>query len=125
MKPRVVHSPDPVRRTSADRNLRYAWISVGLMVVGFVAAQLIGQGLMSMQGYDADESAPLGAIALAVIPAMVVMLLPAAAAVWFGLRARHQGRDSGLVPALLGGLLGAGQLALNLLGLLALLLGFE
>ena len=33
------------------RLLRLAWISVALMPVAFVAAMLIGEGLISLQGY--------------------------------------------------------------------------
>jgi hypothetical protein len=56
-----------VRSTgSADRDLRRSWVAVALVPVAFVLAMLVGEGLLSAQGYDpATPAIPVGAILLA------------------------------------------------------------
>jgi hypothetical protein len=83
------------------RALRLAWVSVALIPVGFVAAMFIGEGLLSAQGFEseAEEFPPLGVTLRAAVPAGLVMIAPALAAVVFGFRAaqprRRHGRRSG------------------------------
>ena len=86
------------------RLLQFAWISVALTPVAFVAAMFIGEGLLTLQGYDPDpgEFPPLGVIVRAAIPAGLLMIAPAVAAVVFGLRARRRGADTGIAPAVIG-----------------------
>lgn len=81
----VISRGDPAK---GKRLLRLAWISVALILVTFVAAMLIGEGLISLQGYEsgADQLPPLGVTLLAAIPAGLVMSTPAVAAVVFGFR---------------------------------------
>lgn len=90
--------------TKGKRLLRVAWISVALIPVAFVAAMLIGEGLISLQGYEsgADQFPPLGVTLLAAIPAGLVMSTPAVAAVVFGFRARRHGASTGIIPAVIG-----------------------
>ncbi len=83
----------------AKRNLIRAWVSLGLMVPGFV-------GLMAFGEWSDTENAPAFASVLTVV--MVALLAAfAAGAVWFGVQARRLGRRAGLVPAILAGLGGA------------------
>jgi hypothetical protein len=72
--------------------------------LAFIAAMFIGEGLISVQGYasGAAESPPLGVSLLAAIPAGLVMIAPAVAAVVFGLRARRRGAGTGVAPAAIG-----------------------
>jgi hypothetical protein len=72
--------------------------------VAFIAAMFIGDGLISLQGYEpgAEQFPPLGATLLAALPAVVVMIAPAVAAVVFGFRARRRGAGTGIAPAVIG-----------------------
>jgi hypothetical protein len=69
-----------------------AWVSVVAIPLAFVAAILVGEGLLSIQGYDSggEESPPIGATLLSAIPAIVIMIAPAISAISFGLLARRQ-----------------------------------
>jgi hypothetical protein len=64
----------------------------------------IGEGLISLQGFKsgADEFPPLGSTLLAAIPAGLVMIAPAVAAVVLGFAARRHGAASGIIPAVIG-----------------------
>ena len=89
----------------------------------FVAAFVIGEGLISVIAEDVDEPAP-GEILLAATPALVVFVLPGLLALWFGLRAVRLGRNDGKAPAALGAVVGLGFVGLNLASyVLGLLLG--
>ena len=110
-----------VRRT--DRRVRAAWISVALVPVGFALAFFVGEGLLTAQGYDStDTSIPVGAVVLAAVPALVVMLAPCAAAFALGWGVRDAD-PRGRTPAVVGATLGAVFVVLNLAGLIARLVG--
>ena len=98
------------------RLLRFAWIAVALIPVAFLAALFIGEGLMS-QGFEsgADEFPPLGVTLLAGIPAGLVMIAPAVAAVVLGFRARRHGAATGIIPAVIGIVVVAYGILANLL----------
>lgn len=105
---------------SAARSLRVAWIGAVLVVPAIVLAVFVGDGLLTLQGYESgsEERVPLGPVLLAAIPATLIVLLPASVAVWFGLRARRGGNRRGWLPALVGGVVGIGFLTTNVLGYL-------
>lgn len=86
------------------RSLRMAWVSVVAIPLAFVAAMFVGEGLLSMQGYESggEEFPPIHATLLSAVPAIVIMIAPAISAIWFGFRARRQGVRSGLIPAVVG-----------------------
>lgn len=111
---------DPGVLAPARRLLRLAWVSTALIPVGFVIAMVVGEGLLSLQGYDSGaETVPTAGVALlAVGPAVVILVLPAVAAIIFGLRARRRGARNGIVPAVIGIVLVAYALLSNLLGLI-------
>lgn len=106
-KPRDVHSKD----------VRRAWISVGLLPVAVVLAFVAGEGLASALGYESgsDELAPLWVAATVGLVAVPIAVAPGALAVWLDLRARRAGDQRGLVPAIVGGVLGIGFIGINLL----------
>lgn len=108
---------EPRPRTRHSKDVRRAWISVALVPVGVVAAMVVGDALASAFGYESGsgEPAPLWVAAAAGIPSLLVAVVPGAFAVWFGLRARRAGDERGQVPALVGGALGIGFVALNAL----------
>jgi len=104
----VQRSPAAGRTDSAyakgKRLLRFAWIAIALIPVAFVAAMVIGEGLFALQGFESgtDEFPPLGVTLLAAIPAGLVMIAPAVAAVVFGFAARRHGSAPGIIPAVIG-----------------------
>jgi len=80
----------------------------------------IGDGLLTMQGYGSDsaESVPVGATLMAGIPAVLVIIAPAITAMLFGFRARRRGASKGLIPAVIGIVVGANSVLMNTLVLI-------
>ena len=107
-----------------SRYTRRAWWSLLGFVPTFVLAFVIGEGLISAFGYPSggDEQAPWWAVLIAVIPALVVFVLPAVFAVHFGRRAVALGDPRGQVPMIVA-VVGAASFTLmnGLSGLLVLL----
>lgn len=101
----------------AARGVRRAWFAVAGVPVAYVAATLIGEGLLTLQGYPsgADPSPPLDAVLLAALPALVVLTAPGALAAWWGLRSADR---RGRVPGALGAALAVLAVTLNVLALL-------
>lgn len=98
---------------AATRAYRRAWWAVVAVPVALFAAFGIGEGLLSAVAGDSDEPAAWQ-VAVAAIPALLVVLIPGVAAVWFGRRAVALGRPAGRLPMLLGGLATFGFVGLNL-----------
>jgi hypothetical protein len=117
-------SPAPAQRSAQDaaarRSLRNAWISVAAIPVAFIVAMVAGDWLASLMGYDpgSGELAPIGVMLTAGLAGVLILVAPAACAAWFGFRARRQGVASGLVPAVIGSVVGAAEILLNILPLL-------
>lgn len=78
------------------RNLIRAWVSLGLMVPGFVGLTAFGEWA------NAKDAPVLASVMAAVMVALLAIF--AVGAVWFGVRARKSGARTGLVPAILSGL---------------------
>lgn len=104
----------------ADRDLRRAWVAVGLLPVGFVLAMVVGEGLISAMGYQSggEEPIPVGPTLVAGVPALLILVVPGMAAVYFGRRAAHGGRAAAMVPAWIGGVAAVAVVTQNLLALL-------
>src|SRR5512132_3580230 len=105
MSPLGSAAPVPVGAVAvrARRSLRLAWISVAVLPLAFVGAMLIGDGLLTLQGYQSgDSEIPIGVVLRAGVPAVLVLIAPTIPAIWFGLRARQLGIPAGVVPALVG-----------------------
>ena len=117
-----------------------------LIPVGFVGGMLLGEALVSAQGFEvgSDEFPPLGVALLAGLPALVIVMAPAvlaivmapavlaivmapaalaivmapaALAIVLGLRARRHGASTGWIPALIGALVAAYAVLANSLPL--------
>lgn len=116
----LVHEPETTRTDEGRRYLRLAWAAVAMIPVGFVAAMVLGDWLITVQGYESGttEVLPLSVVALAAIPALLVLVAPTIPAVLFGRRAFRLGLVEGRVPAVIGGVAGAGMVLLNLASLL-------
>lgn len=97
-------APVPAATDQGRRSLRWAWVSVALIPVAFVAAMFIGEGLLSLQGYESgsEKLPPIGAALLASLPALLVMIAPDLSAIWCGLLARRHGLRNGIFPAVIG-----------------------
>jgi hypothetical protein len=121
--PAPVGSPAPVRRDPADRAYRRAWWSLALYPVSFVAAFVIGEGLLSALTNGQDDPA-VWQVLVAATPALLVFVVPGVLAVSEGRRATRTGRHGGDVPAIIGATVALAFVAQNLVSYLAgLLLG--
>jgi hypothetical protein len=97
--------------------LARAWISIALVPVFFFVAFAAAQGIYALTGYDPSAGAtpPLWADLAAGIPALLILFLPCAGAVVYGLRASREGARAGLVPVVLGALVAVGGVLLVVL----------
>jgi hypothetical protein len=80
-------------------------------------------GLMPILGEDWEPSFAVSALGLA--GALIALLALAAVAIRFGLEARREGSEAGIVPAAIGGAIGGLFLLLVLAVVLGHLFGFE
>jgi hypothetical protein len=73
-----------------------------------------------MQGYESgsSEPVPLGDALKAGIPALLVLIAPAISAILFGFRARRRGASNGVIPAVIGIVVGGFSVLTNTLGLI-------
>lgn len=101
------------------RMLRAAWWSFGLLPISFLGATLLGGILLAASGHDPDsETDPSWwQIAVAGIPALVVMILPCVLVVWFGRRALGAGHQGGREATTAGVVVGAALVLLNLIAI--------
>ena len=102
------------RRPTAKRHLRAAWISVVLIPVAFALSMVAGEALLTAFGYGVEDTIPLGVVAAAAGPALLILFAPAVAAVWYGFKARREGASNGIYPAVIGIVLGAFSIITNL-----------
>src|SRR6476620_4677305 len=113
----------PVGTPGRDRrstNLTRAWIAVASIPVAFIAAFAVGEGLYALLGYrPEDATEPLWVALAAGVPALVLFLVPCAAAVWYGSRARAEGHRVALLPLVLGAVLGLWMLVMTTVSIVA------
>jgi hypothetical protein len=101
-------------------NLTRAWISLASIPVAFVLAFAVGEGLYALLGYaPEDATEPLWVALVAGLPAIALFLVPCAAAVWFGTRARAEGHRVALIPVVTGVVLGLWMVVINAVALFA------
>jgi hypothetical protein len=103
---------------------RRAWWSLLGFVPSFGLSFLVGEGLVSALGYPVGgaEQAPWWVALVATVPALVVFVVPAALAVWFGRRAVRLGDLRARVPMGVGVAVAGAFVLLNALSALAILL---
>lgn len=110
-----IHVNDRPGRTSAAWSpLARAWIAVALVPVFFVLAMVVGQVLYSVMGYLPETTMPLWVDLVASAGALVVALIPCAAAVLFGRRTHSAGDRRGLGPLAIGSIAAIGLVVLTL-----------
>ncbi|MCX6433878.1 MAG: hypothetical protein NTX29_14270 [Actinobacteria bacterium] len=92
--------------SNPDRDVRWAWGFVVLIVAGGILAQLVGYGIATLLGYTDSEqgSPPVGAALLIRIPALAIAAAPGTATLYFGVRAGQGRRFSGYLAAAIGAL---------------------
>ena len=103
-----------LRRGTADAAYRRAWWSLALYPVAFVAAFVIGEGLISLLTDDAANPA-FWQVLVAATPALLVFVIPGILSVTQGRKAMRLGRRDGMVPAIIGAIIAIGFVGLNLL----------
>lgn len=104
-----------LHRGPADVAYRRAWWSLALYPFAFVAAFVIGEGLISLLTNDHAEDAAFWQVLVAATPALLVFVIPGVLAVTQGRRAMRLGRTDGSAPAIVGATIGIGFVGLNLL----------
>ncbi|HVB43049.1 MAG TPA: hypothetical protein VNF47_10145 [Streptosporangiaceae bacterium] len=105
----------PPERSRAPGALTRAWIAIVLIPVFFVIAIGVGEGVISLLGYTAGTgNNPIWVSLVSDLAAIVVVLLPCVAAVFFGRRAYKAGDRRGLFPLVLGTVAGLGWLILTI-----------
>jgi hypothetical protein len=107
-------------RGPADIAYRRAWWTLALYPFAFVAAFVIGEGLLSLLT-DAGDPA-FWEVLVAGIPALIVFVIPGILAVILGRKAMRLGRTEGKVPAMVGAVIAIGFVGQNILSYLVGLL---
>lgn len=105
-------------RDRARQPIIAAWVGVALLLPALALGMLAGEGLMSWLGYgglDAKDL-PAWALLLTATTVTVIVWLPAVVAMTYGLRARRNGNPNGLIPVVIGMVVGLGFLLTNLIG---------
>lgn len=103
--------------TTAERvAYRRAWLSLLLFPLALVAAFVVGEGLVTLYGYelDADDMVPLWVALAAGGPALLVFAVPAAVTWWYVVRAGHEDVHRVRLPAYLASVLAAMFVLANL-----------
>jgi hypothetical protein len=115
-------SPSKGTHSSRGRstNLTRARVAVAFIPVAFVLAFAVGEGLYAWLRHKPEEAAePLWVALVAGVPAIVLFLVPCAAAVWYGNSARAEGRRAAMLPLVVGAALGLWMLVINTVSLIA------
>ena len=99
-------------RNPADRAYRWAGWSLALYPASFVAAFVVGEGIIAALTDDPDQ-ATLWQVLVAGTPALLVFVLPGILAVTMGRTAKRLGRADGAIPATIGAVIGIGFVGLN------------
>lgn len=112
------HPPGrPAHKGPADVAYRRAWWCLALYPVTFVAAFVIGEGLISLLTDDVQQPA-FWEVLVSATPALLVFVTPGALAVMQGRKAMRLGRRDGMAPAVVGAAIGFGFVGLNILSYL-------
>ncbi len=101
---------------AARRSVVAAWLSMLLLVPAFFGAFFVGEGLISLFGYDVGGATrpPLWAGLAATIPALVVFALPLWPVWHFSRRAVAGGRPDARIPLIITAVAVGGFVILNL-----------
>lgn len=107
-------APEPTIRDS-NPWLRRAWAGVALVPLFFFVAFAVGEGVYALMGYQPENAdAPIWAVVGASALAVLVVLIPCVAAVYFGRRAIKGGDRRGVFPAVIGAVAAVGWVVLTI-----------
>ncbi len=112
--PSAAGATAPGPADDAAQGQRALWLAVALFPLAFAAGLVVGEGVITLQGYDAVAVPPIGARLLAAVPALLITVVPGVAAFVFGLRASRAGRRSGRIAASVGLVIVAVVVGINL-----------
>ena len=103
----------------SKRDTMFAWLSLLLFPVTFVASFLVGEGLATaLFDWPGGAEPSVWLILAASVPALVVFALPVIPAWYFGMRAHRNGSRSGRYAAWLAVAIAAGMVVLNVVAYL-------
>lgn len=108
-------------RAPADLAYRRAWWSLALYPVTFVAAFLVGGGLLSALTSDRGDPA-VWQVLVAATPALLVFVIPGILAVVEGRKAIRLGRRDGRVPGIVGAVIAIAFVGQNIVSYVLVLL---
>lgn len=109
---RTRHDTGPSRASGGYAGL--AWIAVATIPVFAVLAFVAGEVALSVLGHPSGGDAPVAVSLTADVIATVVALIPCAAAIVLGRRARAAHEPRAVVPIVIGAVVGAGWVLLTL-----------
>jgi len=105
----VTSRVEPVQGSSPDSWVVRAWVALGLVPVFLVLALVLGHVAYDLMGYlPENDDAPLWVDVVCTIPSVAVLLIPCAAAVVYGRRARASGDPRGVIAVVVGALVALG-----------------
>lgn len=118
----------PVVRPEVDprarRLTRTGWVLFALLPLTIVGAMVLGEWLLGVQGHSGGDIDIPAAVALrAGLPSVLLLVSPLLAAAWCGRAAARAGDPRGRSLFLVGGVLALAMVALNLVQVLARVLG--
>ena len=83
----------PANRDS--RSVTRAWVSLAVVPLFFMLAMAVGYGIYALLGYQPENAdAPFWVNLVAGVPALLLLVAPCAAAVFYGWRANQRRRPS-------------------------------
>jgi hypothetical protein len=105
----------PTQTPRAGPWLARAWTAIALLPLFFFVAFAVAEGLYALMGYKPENAdAPVWVILVVLIPVIAILLIPCAAAVFFGRQANKGGDRRGLLPLVIGVVAGVGWLVLTI-----------
>ena len=115
----TLHETQPLANRDG-RSVTRAWVSLAVVPLFFILAMAVGYGIYALLGYQPENAdAPFWANLVASVPALVLLVAPCAAAVFYGWRANRAGDRRALAPLVIAGLIAVWFTVLTVVGLLA------
>jgi hypothetical protein len=106
------------------RDVVLAWVSALCVPVAIGVGRFASTRLVASQGYSTTDAEPPGLGFVAFLLLALIVLVPVATAVWFGVRSSRAGHPSGAIAAWCAALIGGGLVLLGLPIYLSRLIGW-
>lgn len=115
----TLHATQPLAPRDG-RSVTRAWVSLAVVPLFFILAMAVGYGIYALLGYQPENAdAPFWANVAAGVPALLLLVAPCAAAMFYGWRANRVGDRRALVPLVIAGLIAVWFTVLTVVGLLS------